>query len=44
MLSDVPVHDLDIVFCGTAAGAVSARQRGYYAILAGTGPVALRAR
>jgi double-stranded uracil-DNA glycosylase len=31
VLPDVLAHDLDIVFCGTAAGTVSARQRAYYA-------------
>lgn len=28
---DVLAHDLDIVFCGTAAGEASARRRAYYA-------------
>jgi TDG/mug DNA glycosylase family protein len=31
ILPDVLVPNLDIVFCGTAAGAASARQRAYYA-------------
>ena len=31
MLPDVLAADLDIVFCGTAAGTASARQRAYYA-------------
>lgn len=31
VLPDLLVPDLDIVFCGTAAGAVSARRRAYYA-------------
>jgi double-stranded uracil-DNA glycosylase len=31
VLPDVLAHDLDIVFCGTAAGAVSAEKRAYYA-------------
>jgi TDG/mug DNA glycosylase family protein len=31
VLPDVLAPDLDILFCGTAAGTVSARQRAYYA-------------
>jgi len=31
ILPDVLAHDLDIVFCGTAAGTVSARRGAYYA-------------
>ena len=31
VLPDLLVPDLDIVFCGTAVGAVSARRRAYYA-------------
>jgi len=31
VLPDVLAHDLDIVFCGTAAGAMSAQTRAYYA-------------
>jgi TDG/mug DNA glycosylase family protein len=31
VLPDVMDHDLDIVFCGTAAGAASARKGAYYA-------------
>jgi TDG/mug DNA glycosylase family protein len=31
VLPDVLVHDLDIVFCGTAAGTASAARRAYYA-------------
>jgi len=31
VLRDVLVSDLRVVFCGTAAGSVSAKQRAYYA-------------
>ena len=31
VLPDVLAHDLDIVFCGTAAGRASARRNAYYA-------------
>lgn len=31
VLPDVLVHDLDVVFCGSAVGAASAQRRGYYA-------------
>jgi TDG/mug DNA glycosylase family protein len=31
VLPDVLAHDLDIVFCGTAVGAVSAKKQAYYA-------------
>lgn len=31
VLPDVLTHDLDIVFCGTAASAASARRKAYYA-------------
>jgi double-stranded uracil-DNA glycosylase len=31
VLPDVLAHDLDIVFCGTAVGTVSAERRAYYA-------------
>jgi TDG/mug DNA glycosylase family protein len=31
VLPDVLAHDLDIVFCGTAAGSTSARRGAYYA-------------
>jgi TDG/mug DNA glycosylase family protein len=31
ILPDVLAHDLDILFCGTAAGSVSAKQGAYYA-------------
>ncbi len=52
ILPDVLAHDLDVVFCGTAAGTVSARAGAYYAgpgnafwptlFAVGLTPVALR--